>query len=247
MGVFVSKLPIVPHSLTRFVRCVFLFAPLALSACSNTRDVYASGPWGPPRPRDTTAALYANPWGPAQYGAIGTFNGVPPSDAASTARVSIEPMEPVGPWTKRRLPPAALSGEAREEQAYLPPAQEAAPTQQDRSPATPRVPDTRSTEANPPQRPQERRLTSMTGNWNASTAGGVSCRLHLSSVATLDLYKASTANCGNKTLQSINAWSLRNGQLALYSRGNVVLRASGESGIMHGVLEGTGVMVRLSR
>lgn len=245
MGMFVSKQPIHLRSPNRSASCVFLLlAPLTLSACSNTRDVYASGPWGPPRPRDATATPYTDLWSPPQYGTIGTIGGGPPAGIAPTARVVVEPMEPIGPWMKRH---ASGREAAPGDYARLPPAQESAPALEGIPPAAAQAPDVRNVPRNPSPRREERRLTSMTGNWTVRAAGVAPCRLHLSSVAALDLYKASTADCSNKALQSINAWSLRNGQVVLYSRGSVVLRAGGESETLYGALEGTSVMVKLSR
>jgi len=249
MGVFESMMPIPLDCLRRSsLRGFLLLLPVALSACSNTRDVYSSGPWGPPRPPDSAAALYSGPWGAAQYRPIAPSYPVRPSGFGPAPRASVELLEPIGPWAKRNTSPTQPNGEVTSnDYAHLPPAQTEAPAQQEQATAAPPAPASKPSTPKPAARSQDRRLTSLTGSWTAQTSGSAPCRLHLSSVAALDLYKASTAQCGNQALQNVNAWSLRNGEIVLYARGSVVLRARGEGETLHGALEGTSTLVKLSR
>lgn len=248
MGIFELAVPSLPGSRNRSaLGGIMLLLPLALSACSNTRDVYASGPWGPPRPRDAAATLYTSPWYTSQYRPVDAPYPAPPSDYAPTPRASAEPMEPIGPWAKRSASLPPRDDAVSSDYAHLPPAQAPLTGQQETTSPAPRAPEAKPAGSASVPRPQERRLTSLTGNWTAQTSGGAPCRLHLSSVAALDLYKASTAQCSNKALQNVNAWSLRNGEVTLYSQGSLVLRARGEGDALHGALEGTSIMVKLSR
>lgn len=89
--------------------------------------------------------------------------------------------------------------------------------------------------------------TSITGTWTAREATGGSCRVTLSSSPSLDLYRASTSGCANKDLQSVNAWDLRDDEVYLYSRGNVVARLKGGSGAYNGVIAKSGAPVTISR
>ena len=222
-----------------------LFLPLVLTACSNTRDVYTSGPWGPPRPRDAATTPYSGPWNSQPYQPVAAPYSVPAAPAGPSVRVLVEPMEPIGPWAKRRVTSTMPNGEnAASEYASPPAAQE--PVSGQKSSAPP-APDAKPVASAVATRRPEKRLTSMTGNWTVQASGGASCRLHLSSVAALDLYKASTAQCADKALQNVNAWNLRDGVVVLYSQGSAVLQARGDGNVLHGALEGTTILVKLSR
>lgn len=89
--------------------------------------------------------------------------------------------------------------------------------------------------------------TSITGGWSAREATGGSCKVTLSSSPALDLYRASTAGCANKDLQSVNAWDLRDGEVYLYSRGSVVARLKGGGGSYSGVIAKSGAPLTISR
>jgi hypothetical protein len=70
----------------------------------------------------------------------------------------------------------------------------------------------------------------VTGNWTAREAAGGSCRVTLSSVPTLDLYKASTSGCQSRELQRVNAWELRGEEVYLYEQGGGVAARLKQSG-----------------
>jgi hypothetical protein len=90
--------------------------------------------------------------------------------------------------------------------------------------------------------------TAVTGNWTAREAAGGSCRVALTSVPTLDLYKASTSGCQSRELQRVNAWELRGDEVYLYEPGGGVavrLKQAGRS--FEGAAARTGAPVTLSK
>ena len=93
----------------------------------------------------------------------------------------------------------------------------------------------------PPQRP-----SSYAGTWKASV-GSVSCRIQLSSVPSLDLYKASTQSCSSDALRTVNAWSIRDNEVMLFSRGQVIARLSGAEAALSGTLSGSKTEVMMTR
>ncbi len=85
------------------------------------------------------------------------------------------------------------------------------------------------------------------GNWTIKPANGAPCRLNLTSVPTLDLYKASISSCSSNALQNVNSWNIRNGNIVLYARGSVVARMNTEGAPLKGMLEGSSIPLTLSR
>ena len=87
----------------------------------------------------------------------------------------------------------------------------------------------------------------LAGTWTLQTAGAKTCHLTLSSMPTLDLYRASTASCANDDLKSINAWAVRGNEVVLYNRGAVVARAAPSGAAYYGRLEKSGTPLNLTR
>jgi hypothetical protein len=86
------------------------------------------------------------------------------------------------------------------------------------------------------------------GGWTAREATGATCRVQLSSTASLDLYKASASGCANRDLAAVTAWDLRDGEVFLYQPGGAVaarLREGG--GGLQGVLAKSGAPLSLAR
>jgi len=82
--------------------------------------------------------------------------------------------------------------------------------------------------------------------WKVSM-GSFSCRIQLSSVPSLDLYKASAQGCSSDTLRSVNGWSFRDDQVILYSRGRVVARLSGAEAALAGALSDSNSDITMTR
>ncbi|WP_407664040.1 AprI/Inh family metalloprotease inhibitor [Microvirga alba] len=101
--------------------------------------------------------------------------------------------------------------------------------------------------AKPVPQPSAKGVTSFIGNWKIRDASGGSCRVQLSSVSTLDLYKASTVRCKEKTLQDINSWNVRDGDIVLYSRGSIVARLVRNGSTFEGKADGLSAPIVLSR
>ena len=220
---------------------------LTMSACNSTDVAYSQGPWGQGHARRIYPE-YAAPWGrhlsePSRYviAEPGAFPG-------ETVEIDVAPVErrrdirleaDMGP-----LPPAQdLAVLAPPEPAVLTPPVPVAPDQA----AIPTAPPQVGAQSNPPgvfTAPQ--RATSYAGAWNASV-GAASCKVQLSSVPSLDLYKASTQGCNNETLRSVNGWSFRENQVILFSRGQVVARLSGAEAALGGTLSPSGAAIRMSR
>jgi hypothetical protein len=93
----------------------------------------------------------------------------------------------------------------------------------------------------PPQRP-----SSYAGTWKASV-GSASCRIQLSSVPSLDLYRASTQDCASDTLKTINAWSIRDNEVILFSRGQIIARLAGAEAALSGTLSGSRTELMMTR
>jgi hypothetical protein len=90
------------------------------------------------------------------------------------------------------------------------------------------------------------RASSYAGTWNVNV-GSSTCKVQLSSVPSLDLYKASTLGCAHEAMRSVNGWSFRENQVVLFSRGQLVARLSGAEAALAGTLNGSGSEIRMSR
>jgi hypothetical protein len=213
-----------------------------LSACNGTADLYQSGPWGYAPRIDPARPLYSSPWAPPPHEPVEEAYYVPPPAPV----IMTEPMEPIGPWASRHAPqpfePDLLPQSSLEPTAPLP----------EKTPNAPERLSVIVSKAAPEDRVAERevpaaRFTSLTGAWKIQENGSNSCRLQLSSVSTLDLYKASSTRCTSATLQDVNAWNVEGGDLVLFSRGRIVSRLRGGNSTFFGTLEGSGTAIRLTR
>jgi hypothetical protein len=220
----------------------------AISACNSTDSLYDQGPWGPGYVRKSYPE-YSAPWGrwpaePRHY-----TIGEPASVAVDT--IDIEVAQPVN---RRQVYFEADTGPA--------------PTAQDTStmdPSGPGVPVTPEPlaldrpslaaedpiRASVPSRPPgvftaPQRASSYAGTWNVNV-GSSTCKVQLSSVPSLDLYKASTLGCAHEAMRSVNGWSFRENQVVLFSRGQLVARLSGAEAALAGTLNGSGSEIRMSR
>jgi len=222
-----------------------------LSACNGPHNTYPSGPWGRAYTPGPEARLYSGAWSTPHLVLVDEVAAVPVQPVPSVPRRSEpEPMEPIGPWASRHVEPRLPSGSdgvfsSRDWRHETAPATAMINTDNVQS-AAPSATLSKAPETSEGRAPV-RGFTALTGNWIAQQEDGGSCRLHLTSVPALDLYKASVSRCTNAALQTINAWSLREGNIVLYSRGSVVARLTGGSSSFAGTLEGSGGRIKISR
>ncbi len=216
-----------------------------LSACNSTDTIYAQGPWGPAHAQ-RKYPRYDTPWnGQNKFADTETVIAEP----NVTARSVVEEGSRYGrslpaPHSETSLPadpiPPGQIGLAQ-----VPPIPEAAP--QLSSPA-PIYSSSKAEHASPPGiiKPPSR-PSAYAGTWKATDGKGNSCKVQLSSVSALDLYKASTIGCSDSVLSSVNAWSFRDSNIILFSKGQVVARLSGEEASLAGTLNGSGNHIKMSR
>ncbi|MDV2985529.1 UNVERIFIED_CONTAM: AprI/Inh family metalloprotease inhibitor [Methylobacteriaceae bacterium AG10] len=144
--------------------------------------------------------------------------------------------------------PALPAGTVTSEPLAPPPGASAAPGE----PPPPSVAAAPSAALEPPLPPAPPPVvatgrSSVVGSWNASDAAG-SCKVSLSSTPSLDLYKATTAGCGNKDLAKVSAWDFRDGEVYLYQPGGTVAaRLRQVGGSLEGALSKSGAPLSLAR
>ncbi|MCB5177749.1 AprI/Inh family metalloprotease inhibitor [Microvirga lenta] len=218
-------------------------AILSLAACNNVGTAYRPGPWGQARHLDPATPVYSGPWLPPRYQPVDELY-YPPPPAAPAVAVHAEPMEPIGSWAERNDPPPVVEQDGLAAQT----------TEMLHSPSAGASYEVNGiVSKDPPVQPSlniapspAKKTKPRTGSW-IMEAGGSSCRLQLSSTPALDLYKASTDRCASKSLQNVNAWSARDGEIVLYSHGTVVAQLKGNDTSYFGTLESSGAAIKLTR
>jgi hypothetical protein len=205
-----------------------------VSACNSTDGPYRQGPWGPAStPRSYPS--YSAPWGGPPAGPV---YGVAVQPVYGSVRkgdeIDLEPdLPPVSPRNRPTLDvdshSEVLPGPGLEHSPLL--------HREASAPAAASDPGVFT----PPQR-----ASSYAGSWKASV-GSVSCRIQLSSVPSLDLYKASAQGCSNNALKAINGWSIRDNQVILFSRGQVIARLSGAEAALSGRMNGSETELTMTR
>lgn len=218
-----------------------------MSGCNSTGAQYVQGPWGSGYARKTYPE-YAAPWGRIPHGSsqyvVGETTAVP------IDMIEVDVMRATRP---RNIILEADTGPAPAAQEIVtmtspePPDLAVAPMAAPEPPpvAARAAPDGAQTSPpgvfSPPQR-----ASSYAGTWNAKV-GASSCKVQLSSVPSLDLYKASTQGCTHEAMRSVNGWSFRENQVILFSRGQLVARLSGAEAALAGRLNDSGSEISLSR
>lgn len=212
----------------------------ALAGCNSRDSLYSQGPWGP-RDMARSYPRYSSPWN----------RQVPETVSLPSSAPGAGPVNPLrdhdGQVALSELPadpqPATdvASKEPHEQESNISPALsdpalEMLPRQGGASHASP--PGVFST----PRRP-----SSYTGTWKVSDNKGGSCFVHLSSVAALDLYKASTSKCSHDGLRGVNMWRFEGDRVSLFSRGEEVARFEGTEASLNGVAARTGGSLTMSR
>jgi len=218
-----------------------------VSACNSTDSLYSQGPWGPPHVRRSYPE-YTAPWG---------YRGGEPINPTVAASFPghVEVIEPLTPQVAVGVREQVIgTGETPSRFVFKP---EPAPIMEQ----PPNVvasahnphhlpPETGTSDSNQVSPPgvfsAPQRASSYSGAWKA-TVGSSSCRVQLSSVPSLDLYKASAQSCSNDTLRSVNGWTFRDNQIILFSRGQVIARMSGAEAALSGTLSSSGDGLTMSR
>ena len=234
--------------MTRSRLTLLLVSIAGLIAGCNSRDsLYSQGPWGPPDVR-RSYPQYTSPWG----GRIAPERPLVISGSGYPLE-AVSPAGAAGSWvTPQRLhddnlpadpqPPAPVVARAHQGTAQPEPAlisseeQRQVPVQV--PPAAPSSPGVFT----PP-----RRASSYAGTWKATDGAGRSCLVHLSSVASLDLYKASTSKCSSEALRGINLWRFEETRVTLLSRGAEIARLEGTEASLSGTLSGAGTPLKMLR
>ena len=218
----------------------------AISGCNSNGAMYNQGPWG-----DGYAGKrypeYSAPWGrplgePSLYAV----------DVAAAAPIDTVEIEIVRAARPREVLLEADLGPVRAAQEVV----AVAPSEPANVAPPSAVPErlalaTRTEPADAQSSPPgvfspPRRASSYAGTWNAKV-GASSCKVQLSSVPSLDLYKASTQGCTHEAVRSINGWSFRENQVILFSRGQLVARLSGAEAALTGTLNSSGSEISMSR
>lgn len=92
-----------------------------------------------------------------------------------------------------------------------------------------------------------KRVSSYAGTWKATDGKGGSCTIHLSSVTSLDLYKASASKCANENLRQVNTWSFGQDRIVLFSRGKEIARLTGSEASLNGTVSGSDLPLKMMR
>jgi len=221
-----------------------LMAAGTVSACNSPGSLYSQGPWGPAStPRSYPA--YSAPWGGQPVASAYGVTVQPRHDQIHAKEapfpavrkdyeIHLEPELPPGPLPDRLALDAGSDPEPLPAVVPQRLASAQRETSADVQASAPGV-------FTPPQRP-----SSFAGMWKASV-GSASCRVQLSSVPSLDLYKATAQGCSSDALKTVNGWSIRDNQVILFSRGQVVARLSGAEAALSGTLNGSGAALTMTR
>jgi len=234
---------------TRNISTLLLF-PLAslLAGCNSTDSLYAQGPWGPPSIRQNYPQ-YSSPWGQRISNKPPIISGAAYSSKYEPSVTHAELPITAHPYQRQtELPPDpqlfALAAAVSDTGGQIAPS--SAPISQNpQLQASAQVPP--PMESPPGVFTAPRRASSYAGTWKATDAKGGSCQIHLSSVASLDLYKASTSKCSNESLRNVNMWKLEGSRISLFSRGAEVANLEGSEASLNGALSKSGAQVRMLR
>ncbi len=225
---------------------LILSAACVLAGCNSRDSLYSQGPWGPPGIQRSYPE-HSAPWGRrvADERPLVISGASYPPGLLSPAII----VEPTIHRQRHHYesdlppdPPPPRSGGAffetdngLTEQASLPRGR-------------PQDSALISAPSSPPgvfTSPQQ--ASSYAGTWRVTDATGQSCLVRLSSVASLDLYKASSSKCSIATLRSVNMWKLEGTRISLWSRGSEIARLEGSEASLTGALNQTGVSLKMQR
>ncbi|PVE22478.1 hypothetical protein DC522_21020 [Microvirga sp. KLBC 81] len=220
-----------------------------LAGCNSRDSLYAHGYWGTPDAH-RGYAQYASPWGRWRPD-IRVVAVLDPDDAAEVIAPSssVKPLAEPRPYEhlialpadpQPSIPTAAVVIPAPPtvfEQASMP--KDPQPHATDLAPAP--------SESPPSVFSAPRRTSSYAGTWKARDHKGDSCLIQLSSVASLDLYKASTSKCSDEALRQVNSWSFNENRIVLFSRGVEIAQLTGSEAALSGSLSKAGTSLQMLR
>lgn len=220
-----------------------------LTACNSTDSLHSQGPWGPPGVQ-RNYPTYSRPWGNPGITAVAV--------RLQQAHVSLEavPPELTTVINDPHVPPRSIDLPADPQPSFSvmlhSDSVQAAPVQEGKV-ASKELPLTVSSSAAPTAESPPgvfsppKQATSYAGTWKATDSKGNSCIVHLSSVAALDLYKASTSNCRNENLRNVNTWSFAQNRVILFSRGREIAHMAGSEASLNGTDNASGLSFRMVR
>ena len=215
-----------------------------VSACNSTEGPYRQGPWGHASAQRSYPA-YSAPWGGKPAVAAYTVAVQPVYERLQVVETPSHPVRKgYEVHLEPELPPRALPDRPAHGAGSGPESLSAPAPQQLASSQPETGTDVQASAPGvftPPQRP-----SSYAGMWKASV-GYASCRIQLSSVPSLDLYKASAQACSSDALKTVNGWSIRDNQVILFSRGQVVARLSGAEAALSGRLNDSEAELTMTR
>lgn len=230
-----------------FSLLVFPVAGL-LASCNSRDSLYSQGPWGPPDMR-RSYSQYASPWGRALgdhpplivsgtgYSAEGAHAIAerPVADLQWRYRASGLPADP--------RPPAAAPMSSQ------PASSDPEPVSPPGGPSLPTASAQASPDAISPPGvfAAPRRASSYAGTWKARDSEGRACLVHLSSAASLDLYKASVSKCASETLRHVNLWRFEGNNVSLFTRGVEIARLEGSEASLSGSFNQSGASLQMTR
>ncbi len=233
------------------IRSVPLFPLLAaglLAGCNSLSTIDSRGPWGR-YDVNRASPQYSSPWRPrssderphlvseigqVSYAASPIRNDRPSPVHPTYERVAGLPADPQPPSSAVAISKAEVADPAPVETQRV---------QQQENSARVSAP----AEAAPGVFTAPRRATSYAGTWQAKDDKGRSCVIHLSSVASLDLYKASTSKCSDESLRQVNMWRFEGTRISLYSRGTETAQLEGTEASLTGALKPSGAALRMTR
>ncbi|WP_445502345.1 AprI/Inh family metalloprotease inhibitor [Microvirga sp. G4-2] len=220
-----------------------------LAGCNSSDSLYSQGPWGHP---DAYRGYpqYASPWGRRIPGVrVVTVPGLDQAVEVMAPSSGVKSLAETGPYQHlTALPPDPHPSISPTETAIpvSPIVSEQAPVPKGPQPQV-AAPVLASGESPPGVFSAPRRASSYAGTWKARDHKGDSCLIQLSSVASLDLYKASVSRCSNEALRQVNSWSFNENRIVLFSRGAEIAQLTGSEAALSGSLSKAGTSLQMSR
>lgn len=219
-----------------------------LAGCNSNDGLYSQGPWADPDAH-RGYPQYGSPWGRRSPDIrVVTTPGSDYAVEVTTHSSDVSRVAEPGPYQRLTALPADPQPSISPPAAVpvYSPVPELVP-----APKGPQAqaadPVSASDESPPGVFSAPRRASSYAGTWKATDHIGDSCLIQLSSVASLDLYKASVSKCPNDALRQVNSWSFNENRIVLFARGVEIARLTGSEAALSGSLSRAGTPLQMSR